>query len=434
MRTGRRIHPRLALALLAAAAIAALAGSLSADRAAAAFPGGNGKIAYNCGAAPGDICVMNEDGSGQTQLTSEHVNVEPAWSPDGSRIAFMSWRDGNEQIYAMDEDGSGQTRLTTDAVDDRSPAWSPDGTRIAFTKITGNAFDIWVMNADGSGGTQLTFDGSSGGAAWSPDGSRIAFTSGRDATTEIWVMNADGSGQTDLTNNGSDNDSPNWSPDGKKIAYRGFAAGQGIYVMNADGSDQTQLIGGNVDKPVWSPDGTKIAFDHLGVPIDDVLSAEIEDMNADGSGVTDLTHNAASNDVSPDWQPLTATPGPFSDLALRMAGPRHIGPGDPITYAIRVRNRGPADAENVVVTDPLPPGTSFVRAQVGHGSCQAPDPASGTLSCSLGSMGDGSVRTIIVVCRATGTESAVANTANVAASTPDPNLHDNSGTITTRIG
>ena len=436
MTAGRHTRSRLAPALLAATAIAILTGLLtSAGPAAAAFPGGNGKIAYVCGPHGADICVMNEDGSGQTQLTSEGTNVEPAWSPDGSRIAFMSWRDGNWQIYVMNEDGSDQTRLTNDAAQDRWPAWSPDGMRITFTRTTGTAVDIWVMNADGSGETQLTSDGSSGGQAWSPDGSRIAFTSSRDGHDEIWVMNQDGSGQKDLTNNGSDNDAPNWSPDGQKIVFWGFASGDGIYVMNADGSDQTELIGGNVGKAVWSPDGTKIAFERVGVPFDDHVSAEIEGMNADGSGVTDLTNNPTYDDRMPDWQPLTATPGPFSDLALRIAGPRRIGPGDPITYTIRVRNTGPAAAEDVVVSDPLPAGTSFVRALSRHGSCTPPDLASGgaALTCSLGSMGDGSTRTIILVFRAPDADTTIVNTASVTSSTTDPNLHDNTATLETKV-
>jgi uncharacterized repeat protein (TIGR01451 family) len=118
-----------------------------------------------------------------------------------------------------------------------------------------------------------------------------------------------------------------------------------------------------------------------------------------------------------------------------MAGPRHIGPGDPITYTIRVRNTGAAAAEDVVVSDPLPAGTSFVRALSRHGSCTPPDPASGgaALTCSLGSMGDGSTRTIILVCRAPDADTTIVNTASVTSSTTDPNLHDNTATLETKV-
>jgi TolB protein len=419
--------PRPALVPLAAAVVAILAGSLAGARpAAAAFLGGNGSIAYECGSAANDICVMSEDGSGQTQLTSGGLNLQPAWSPDGSRIAFERLIGGHLQVFVMDDGGSNQTRLTNDATDDRDPAWSPDGTKIAFTRQTfdGTFFheDVWTMNADGSGQTQLTFDGNSGTPAWSPDGEKIAFSGGG-----VYLMNPDGSDLTQLNVSGA---APNWSPDGQRIV---FDCSPAICVMNADGSGQTVLFTGNVGSAAWSPDGTKIAFTLVGVWAGDVVSAEIEVMNPDGSDVTDLTNSPASNDLNPDWQPLTATPGPFSNLRLRMAGPRRIGPGDPITYVVRVRNEGPGRAERVVVSDMIPAGTSFVRAFTSHGSCSTPDPASATLSCSLGSMGDGSHATIIVVCRATGADTTIANAADVSSRTPDPSLTDNSATIVTRV-
>jgi uncharacterized repeat protein (TIGR01451 family) len=188
--------------------------------------------------------------------------------------------------------------------------------------------------------------------------------------------------------------------------------------MDADGSNRTQLTSAFDTLPSWSPDGSTIVFSENLV------------MNADGSALTTLT----TPGTNPDWQPLTGPP-PFSDLVLRMAGPRHIGPGDPITYTIRLRNDGPGRADGVVVTDPLPAETQFIRAFTGRGSCSAPDPASGALSCSLGSMGDGSTRTIIVVCRATvSAGTTLTNVATVSSLSRDLNEHDNSATIVTRVG
>jgi Tol biopolymer transport system component len=104
----------------------------------------------------GDIFTMNHDGTNVTQLTFDsELDDQPAWSPDGTRIAFRSNRtlaDGN--IWVMNANGSNQANLTPDplpaTIDNRRPAWSPEGTRIAFGSNEGGTFDIWTMKADGS--------------------------------------------------------------------------------------------------------------------------------------------------------------------------------------------------------------------------------------------------------------------------------------------
>ena len=120
----------------------------------------------------------------------------------------------------MNADGSGQTRLTNNDAWDQFPSWSPDGSRIAFRSYRDGDYDIYVMNADGSGLTNLTNNAgrhysarrSPDSARWSPDGSRIAFESVRDGNDEIYVMNADGSGQTRLTDNDAMDWWPSWGP------------------------------------------------------------------------------------------------------------------------------------------------------------------------------------------------------------------------------
>lgn len=306
--------------VLAALVLTALAASSSGN---AAFPGANGKIAFSSD-RDGDyeVYVMNADGTGVTQLTNNSAtDFDPAWSPDGTKIAFSSSRDGNSgrQIYVMNADGTGQTRLTNTF--DTNPAWSPDGTKIVFTSYRDgqpNA-EIYAMNADGSGQTRLTNNGLLDfDPAWSPDGAKIAFGRGVfGGTSVIYVMNADGSGQAQLSpTDGRLVNGPDWSPDGTKIAYGGgfgFGVTADIYVINADGSDRTNLTTNPASDdahPAWSPDGMKIAFLSNW---DDPGNGDIYVMNADGTGVTRLT-NSPANDGYPDWQPLV----PFATFAAKV--------------------------------------------------------------------------------------------------------------------
>ena len=221
------------------------------------------------------IYVMNADGSNKIQLT-EHLGSDssPTWSPDGTKIAFASRRsiDFNlAQIYVMNADGSNQTRLTNYQTcpheqDCVAPAWSPDGSKIAFATwerlVDGGILvpdDIYVMNANGSNQINLTGSEHHDEApTWSPDGARIGFTRqpsfvpmhetdvGNLNEVEIYVMNANGGNQVRLTNNSAEDFDPAWSPDGSKLAFASTRDGNPnrspeIYVMNTDGSSQIRL-------------------------------------------------------------------------------------------------------------------------------------------------------------------------------------------------
>ena len=172
-------------------------------------------------------------------LTSGELVLKHALAVNTARIVFTSMRDDNLEIYVMDAVGGNQERLTNNPSNDRDPDWSPDGTRIAFvTGRDGGVSQIYVMDADGKNLIRLT-DGPrhKSGPDWSPDGGKIAFTVRADRRNEwephIAVMEADGRNRERLEDRASE---PSWSPDGGEIAFVSTRdGGPEIYMIGADG-------------------------------------------------------------------------------------------------------------------------------------------------------------------------------------------------------
>ena len=223
-----------------------------------------GQIAFTSARLTGSraLFIMNANTGTSVPVSSQAgvTNDYPALSPDGTKIAFSSTRDGNYEIYLINVDGTGVVRLTNDPGGDIMPAWSPTGTQLVYVRIaTGSgAQQIIRMNADGSSPTPLTTPGSGGDPAWSPDGTRIVYGS----AGALWIMNANGSNQALLFDDLISADQPAWSPDGSQIAFAGVDANQDIFIINADGSglrNLTNTASGEI-QPTWSPDGDYIAF------------------------------------------------------------------------------------------------------------------------------------------------------------------------------
>jgi TolB protein len=293
----------------------------------------NGVIAFARGGPRSGLLVTNPDGTGLTKLPSVPGDTDPAWSPDGSKIAFVRFREGGAGIWVVNADGTGERRITDGGPDvdgtDLAPAWSPDGSRIAFARegrpakaATGNT-DIYVVNADGTDLVRLTDDPMMEYApTWSPDGSRIAFEAydlaaggNPPSPLRLYVMNADG---TDMHALGPENvEGPSWSPDGTEIAFVDTETGS-IMAINPDGTalrrvvDAAALVGGVhlVYGATWSPDGTQLAF--MAGP--DSTDTHIYVVSRDGSDVRQVTDGPAP-DAEPAWQPVPA-PGASPTVVL----------------------------------------------------------------------------------------------------------------------
>src|SRR6266516_2940592 len=382
--------------------------------------------------AAGDIYVIKSNGTGLTQLTTDPAyDASPTWSPDGSKIAFMSLRDGNGEIYVMNADGSSQERLTSDTAWDQSPAWSPDGSKIAFVSNRDGITAIYVMNPDGTGPVRLTDPGDGVTPDWSPDGRRIAFSSYREGHYEIYVMNADGTGLTPLTNNPSNPDSrlqiqaigPDWSPDGTKIAFsqgicdRPYGCHYDVYVMNADGSGVTRLTAGPDHYsagPRWSPDGRRIAFTagyYDAWPSGYTL---VSIVRADGTEPVDLT---VWGYLGPVWRwENVSSPDSAPGGRLRVTTATTGADVDPDGYSVTVDGGSYhfVGANDVLTLSGLTAGDHSVMLQLLAPNCAVTGSNPRTVAVTLGDTADAP---FAITCESTGSVQVTVATTGVD---PDP--------------
>lgn len=184
------------------------------------------------------------------------INGAPAWSPEGLRLALTLSRDGNPEIYVLSIYSKSLTRLTDSGAIDTEPTWSPDGREIVFTSDRGGRPQLYRVPATGGRAQRLTFEGDyNARGRFSPDGKRIAMVQGDGGKYRIAVMDL-GSGLVRVVSNGSQDESPSFAPNGSMLIYATEARGRGMLaVTSVDGRVQQRLAlqEGDVREPAWSP-------------------------------------------------------------------------------------------------------------------------------------------------------------------------------------
>jgi TolB protein len=227
------------------------------------------KIAYIAETGPKNrrmkrLAIMDSDGANHRYLTSGQATaLTPRYSPDYSKILYLSYLNGNPRIYVYDL-GTNQQRLITETGNPTfAPRWSPDGKWILYSMAIAGNTDIYKIGSAG-GGAPVKLTDSPGldvGGSFSPDGGKIVFESDRSGSQQVYVMNADGSDQKRISFFGGRAATPEWSPRGDQIAFTHIVGNLRIAVMGPGGGGLRYLTDSWQDEaPTWAPNGRIIQF------------------------------------------------------------------------------------------------------------------------------------------------------------------------------
>jgi TolB protein len=268
-----------------------------------------------------EIYVLDVAANRVTRLTNDPASDRnPAWSPDGKQIIFVSDRSGTDNLYMVSASGGTAVRLTVGPASDRNPAYAPDGQRIIFSRETIDGSRLVTMptaclsdpETCESDTRLLTPGGYDRFPAFAPDGSKLAFAASDfpGGSSVIAMLNPDGSGYSSVRGTGSSDFGPSWGPDSTRLAFVSYADGDyDIWVMAADGSSLMQIT--NVDSadvsPSWSPDGGTLVYasDRGGDGSFDLYLVPSTCLTATGGCDTSPVRltESAGDDLDPAWYP-----------------------------------------------------------------------------------------------------------------------------------
>ena len=209
------------------------------------------------------LAVMDSDGANHTYLTTgQSTALTPRYSPDYSKILYLSYFNGSPRIYVYDLASKSQKLLLQSVNPLFAPRWSPDGRSILYSMAIAGNTDIYKMPSSGGASVKLTNSpGIDIGGSFSPDGSKIVFESDRSGSQQVYVMDADGSGQKRISFFGGRAATPEWSPRGDQIAFTHIAGNFRIAVMDPAGGSMHYLTDSWQDEaPTWAPNGRVIQF------------------------------------------------------------------------------------------------------------------------------------------------------------------------------
>lgn len=258
-----------------------------------------------------EVYLFDYDGQNPRPVSRNgSINLSPAWSPDGTRISYTSYRDNNPDLWITDLRSNRHLKVSSFPGINAGAEWAPDSSELALTLSKDGDSEIYAIQPDGSIIRRFTRQfGIDVSPTYSPDGETICFVSSRNGTPQLFLADRDGENVRRLTHHGGHNVAPSFSPDGRSVAFAGRDEGRfDIFVVGVDGGGLKRLTQTSFDDedPTWSPDGNHILF----TSARDGRGKQLYIMSGDGSNQIRLTDGNGSYS-NPQWGPDPLGPRTF---------------------------------------------------------------------------------------------------------------------------